>query len=144
VREPEAQARAALRRGALGWLAVLALDLLAFWYIFANQESAAAYLPLSFTGGVGLLLLYQLVQYVRDASAPLVETEGTVLKKWSRADYIFFGQGYYIAVGRAIFRIPAEDYLFLDEGAYVKVVHFPRTLNVVSVHPSTAPPPPDA
>lgn len=144
MREPEARARAALRRGAFGWLIVLALDLAAFVYIFVNQQSAAAYLPLSFAGGVALLLIYQIWQYVRDLGSPLMETEGTIFKKWTRADFFIAWQGYYIVVDAAVFRIPAEDYTFLPEGVYVKVVHFPRTHNVVSVHRSAGPPPVDA
>jgi hypothetical protein len=33
-----------------------------------------------------------------------------------------------------VFRIKPEYYLDVREDSYVKVVHFPHTLNVVSVH----------
>ena len=39
-----------------------------------------------------------------------------------------------MTVGRTVFRVAPEDHIMVDEGMVVKVVHFPRTLNVVSVH----------
>jgi hypothetical protein len=47
---------------------------------------------------------------------------------------IILWQSYYVAVGRGIFRVAPEDYILIDEGMFVKVVHFPHTLQVVSIH----------
>jgi hypothetical protein len=82
----------------------------------------------------------------RDLRSPLSESEGVVLRKWQRADLIIAWQSFYLQVDRAIFKLRPEDYILLDEGMYVKVVHFPRTLNVVSIHQvqRAAPPPPSS
>ena len=104
------------------------------YYIATNRESNFAFVSLSIVGVVGLLLGYYVYQHVRDLVAPLTESEGVVVKKWTRADVPFLLQGYYIAVNRTVFRVQAGDYLHLREDMYVKVVHFPHTLNVVSVH----------
>lgn len=116
------------------YLALLATDLLVVYYIAANGDSGGAYVTLSIVGVVGLMLAYQTVQHIRDLSAPLAESEGAIIRKWAHADLIIAMQGYYITVDRVVFRVKPEDYLHLTEAMYVKVVHFPNTLTVVSVH----------
>jgi hypothetical protein len=51
-----------------------------------------------------------------------------------RADFIIAWDSFYVLVNRNVFRLQPEDYGALDEDMYVKVVHFPNTLNVVSIH----------
>ena len=73
------------------------------------------------------------------------ESEGLVVRKWKRADLIIAWDSYYLTVDRTVFRVKPEDWIQVREDAYVKVVHFPNTLNVVSIHelrPPAAPPPP--
>jgi hypothetical protein len=96
---------------------------------------------LSIVALVGLLLAYQTVQHLRDLSAPLAESEGAIVRKWTRADMIIAMQSYYITVDRVVFRVKPEDYIHLSEAMYVKVVHFPNTLTVVSVHEAPGGPP---
>jgi xanthosine utilization system XapX-like protein len=132
--DPEPAARAALRRAMITYLALFGVDLLVVYYIVANGDSGGAYVTLSIVGLVGLLLAYQALQHVRDMSAPLAESEGPITRKWTRADLIVAMQSYYITVDRTVFRVKPEDYLDLTEAMYVKVVHFPNTLTVVSVH----------
>jgi hypothetical protein len=57
-----------------------------------------------------------------------------ILRRWSRADLIVAMQSYYITVGRTVYRVKPEDYIYLKEQMYVKIVHLPNTLTVVSVH----------
>lgn len=116
------------------YIALLAIDALAVYYIIANAESGAAYITLSIVGAVGLLLVFQVWMHARDLGSPLAETEGVVRRKWSRADLIIAWHSYYITVGRTVFRVAPEDHIMVDEGMVIKVVHFPHTLNVVSVH----------
>jgi hypothetical protein len=85
------------------------------------------------------MLLYQVVQHARDLRAPLAESEGMVTRKWKNADLIIAWDSYYIRVDRYVFRIKPEQYIEVRENSYVKVVHFPHTLNVVSIHELRAP-----
>jgi hypothetical protein len=125
------------------YIAFLALDLLAVYYIASSEPGGAGYVTLTVVGVVGLLLAWQVVMHVRDLGSPLAESEGVLQRKWSRADLIIAWHSYYINVERRVFRLQPEDHVLLDEGMYVKVVHFPRTLHVVSIHevPGTRPPP---
>ena len=116
------------------YMALLAIDALAVYYIIANAASGVAYVTLSIVGAVGLLVAFQVWVHIRDLGAPLAETEGVVRRKWSRADLIIAWHSYYMTVGRTVFRVAPEDHIMVDEGMVVKVVHFPRTLHVVSVH----------
>ena len=116
------------------YMVLLAIDALAVYYIVANAETGAAYITLSIVGAVGRLLGYQVWMHIRDLGSPLAESEGVVTRKWSRADLIIAWHSYYITVGRTVFRLAPEDHIMLDEGMVVQVVHFPRTLNVVSIH----------
>jgi xanthosine utilization system XapX-like protein len=134
VRDPEAAARASLRRSAIIYTLLLAADILVLAFVLANGASGGVYVTITIVGLVGLLLAYHVYQHVRDLGAPLAESEGIVTRKWTRADLIIAMQSYYVTVGRTVFRLRPEDYLVIDEGMYVKVVHFPGTLNVVSIH----------
>ena len=54
-------------------------------------------------------------------------------RKWSRAELLIVWHSYYVAVDRRMFRLQPEDHVMIDEEMYVKIVHFPRTLSVVSI-----------
>lgn len=116
------------------YAALFLLDVAVFSLIVASRASGAAYVTLTIVGIVGLLLGYTLVQHIRDLGGPLAETEGLIARKWSRADFVIVMQSHYVMVERVVFRLRPEEHIHLDEGMYVKVVHFPHTLNVVSVH----------
>jgi xanthosine utilization system XapX-like protein len=132
--DPEAAARASLRRSMLIYLLLLAVDLLVVVSIAVNGESGGAFVTLSIVGLVGLLLAYHVLQHIQDLGSPLAESEGVINRLWTRADLIIAWQSYYMLVGRTVFRVKPEDYIRLKTEMYVKVVHFPRTLNVVTVH----------
>jgi hypothetical protein len=104
------------------------------YYIAASGARGVAYVTLFISGVLALLLAYQVLQHYRDLRGSLAETVGVVQRKWARADLIIAWQSHYITIDRAVFRLRPEDYIAVDEGMLVKVVHFPNTLNVVSVH----------
>jgi hypothetical protein len=144
VQDPEPAARASLRRSLLIYTALLASDLLFLAFLAPNIASGFGYVSLSVVGIVGLLLAYQVYQHYRDTQAQLAETDGIVQRKWKRADLIVAMQSFYITVDRVVFRVTPEDFVSVDEGMFVKVVHFPNTLHVVSVHEMRRPEPPPA
>jgi xanthosine utilization system XapX-like protein len=128
VQEPERAARAALFRSFVFYSVVL-LGIVALLTWLATFR---AYVALVLFGGIGVLVAYQVVQHYRDLREPLAESEGVVARVWSRADLIIALHSYYITVGRTVYRLQPEDFVPLE--LYVKVVHFPHTLNAVSVH----------
>lgn len=142
MHDPEAAARASLVRSLAVYAALLALDVLALYYIATRGSGGASYVTFSVVGIVGLLLAYQVVQHLRDLQAPLAETDGVVVRKWTRADLIIAWNSYYMAVDRTVFRISPLQYAELREEKFVTVVHFPNTLNVVSIHEIAVPPSP--
>lgn len=109
-----------------------------------------------FDGGIVLLIIgllatflfgYQAIQAIRDLRAnTITTTRGPVTRIWSKMD-LFVTRSHYIAVDRAIFRIPIEAYWDLREEAKrmradgsdedyrieVQVEHYPHTGNVVKV-----------
>ena len=131
--ERESAARKSLWRGLAAYTVLLTGDL-ALLYVFASAGvEGFGYVSFVVIALIGLLLAYQLWTHLRDIGAPAMESEGQILRKWSRADLIIAWQAYYISIGRRVFRIEPEDYIMLDEGMHARVVHFPRTLNVISV-----------
>lgn len=140
MEDPEQIARASLRRSLIIYAALLFAAVVVVTYIAGNLAGGFGYVTLSVVALVGLLIAYQVLQYIRDLNAPLAESDGVILRKWKRADLIIALQSFYITVDRAVFRITAEDYVLVDEGMYVKVVHFPNTLTVVSLHEMMRPP----
>lgn len=141
MRPPEDTARLSLLRSMLLHTLFLAAAIaVCYWLVAAG--GGFAFVSLTVVGAVGLLLAWHVGQHLLDLRSPLAETEGIVLRKWKRADLIIAWDSFYIGIGRAIFRIAPEDWVLVDEGSYVKVVHFPRTLHVVSVHEVRRPPAP--
>jgi hypothetical protein len=144
VQDPESAARASLARSLLVYGALFAIDATVVWYILSSGVQGGGYITLSIFVVVGMMLGYQVFEHLMDLRAPLAESEGVVLRKWKRAELIIFWDSYYVNVDRAMFRVRPEDYVHLDESMYVKVVHFPHTLGVVSIHemrpPTTADP----
>jgi len=144
VEDPEHAARVSLRRSLFIYAALLFAAVVVVTYIAANLASGFGYVTLSVVALVGVLIAYQVLQYIRDLNAPLAESDGIVQRKWKRADLIIALESFYLTVDRvadrAVFRVTAEDYVLVDEGMYVKVVHFPNTLTVVSLHKMVRPP----
>lgn len=130
----EAAARSGLRRGLFVYVVMLLGAGLALAYAISSGISGLGYVTVSVVGVVAVLLAHQVFQHARDLAAPLAETEGLVQRKWQRADLVIVWQSYYMQVGRAIFKVEALDYHLIEPGIPVKIVHFPRTLGVVSVH----------
>lgn len=126
-------ARASLIRTGLIYSAFLAVDVAVIVYIVVARVSNAAFITLAIVAIVGLLLLYQVVQHVRDFGASPVETDGVVQRKWRRADLIIAMDSYYLTVDRTVFRVKPEDWIHIEEAMPVAVVHFPHTQSVVSV-----------
>ncbi len=131
--DPHVAARAALRRSLIAYSAFLALDVVALSYIIVSGPGGAGYVSLAIVGVIGLLLTLQVWMHIRDIAAPPAETLGVIQKRWSRADLIIVWHSYYIAVERRVFRLRPEDHVLLEVGMRVNVVHFPRTLHVVSI-----------
>jgi hypothetical protein len=156
VEEPESVARASLFRSMVVYSALL---LAAIAFITWLATLGGAFIAVAIAGAIALLIAYQVVQHYRDLRGRLTESEGVVTRVWSRADLVIAFHSYYVTVGRTVYRLRAEDYVPLEDRwrqleraeppheLYVKVVHFPHTLNAVSVHeirrtsPETEPPP---
>jgi hypothetical protein len=149
VEEPESAARAAMFRSMVTY-AIILLAILAFitWLVTLG----GAYPAISIAGLFALLVAYQVFQHYRDLREPLAESEGILTRVWSRADLIIAWHSYYVTVGRKVYRLRPEDYVPLEDRwrqlekldppqpLYVKVVHFPHTLNAVSIHEMRPPP----
>ena len=144
MQDPEHAARVSLRRSLVIYASLLFAAVVVVTYIASNITTGFGYVTLSVVALVGVLIAYQVLQYIRDLNAPLAESDGVVQRKWKRADLIIALESFYLTVDRAadrvVFRVTAEDYVLVDEGMYVKVVHFPNTLTVVSLHKLLRPP----
>jgi hypothetical protein len=153
VQDPESAARASLFRSLIIYTAMLIADLTVVAWIAASDPAGPAYVTMSVVAAVGLLIAYQVYAHVRDLREPLAESEGTLRRVWTRADLIIAWHSYYVTVDRMVLRVRPEEYVLLEDRLralgrldppremYVKVVHFPRTLNVVSIHEIIRPPP---
>jgi xanthosine utilization system XapX-like protein len=127
-------ARASLIRTGLLYAALLVLDIAVIVLILFVRTSNFAFVTLAFVAIVGVLLAFQVVQHARDMRSRLAETEGVVVRKWRRADLVIAMQSHYLTVESGVFRVRPEAWIHVDEGDYVKIVHFPHTLTVVSIH----------
>jgi hypothetical protein len=129
-------ARAAVLRGALLFTPFLGVTLVALVLIARDTAdtgaSAGRIVGLVLVGSVALLLTYQVVQSVRDLFSSPVETIGLVERRWSRNDLFLFRNSY-IFVGRDVFRLAPEEFIEVDLGDTVRIVHYPHTTTVEEI-----------
>jgi hypothetical protein len=140
ARDPVSAARASLLRGAAFYAALLAGLLVFIAFVAANAAGAGGWITVALAGAFALLVGWFDVQHLRDLRAAPVERHGIVTRVWSRADLIIAMQSHYVTVDRTVFRVRAEDALYLRELMPVRVVHFPHTLHVVSIEPESRAP----
>ena len=126
----------AVLRSALLFTPFLAITLAAFGLLLVdalqNGAGGGIIVGLSICGVVALLFAYQVAQSVRDLFSGVVETTGIVERRWSRNDFFLFHSSY-IFVQRSVFRLEPEQFIEVDLGDSVRVVHFPHTSTVESV-----------
>lgn len=90
-------------------------------------------------GIVTVLLLFQSISALRDLRTEVTNSEGTVTHKWSRSDFILFGDSCFIRVARpapqgdGIFKIDRFWWEQINDGDRVLVKHYPHTASVESV-----------
>ena len=109
---------------ALAVLAVLAGD--------AADGGGGAFVGLTLIGLVALLLIYQVVQSLRDLLAQPVETEGRVERRWNRNEFFLFRNSYAF-VGGNVFRLSPEQEVHVDLGDKVRIRHYPHTATVEAI-----------
>jgi len=92
-------------------------------------------------GGILLLLLltimvsvagFQSIQSLRDLRSTPVTSEGPVLRKWQRAEFLLF-RAHYLYVNRSIYKVPPLIYEYIKVGDVVAITHFRHTTTVVTV-----------
>ncbi len=88
--------------------------------------SAGRIVAMVLVGSVTLLLAYQVVQSLRDLFSRPVETTGLVERRWSRSDFFLFRSSY-VFVGRNVYRLRPEQFIDVDLGDTVRIVHYPHT-----------------
>ncbi len=111
---------------ALAILGFLAKD------VAVEGVSAGLVVALVLVGFVTLLLVYQVVQSVRDLFAQPVETTGVVDRRWSRNDMLIFRNDYIFVEGD-VFRIEPEHTSDIEVGRKVRITHYPHTNAVIDV-----------
>ena len=134
--EGSSSARASILRSALLFSPFLAVSAFALALIIGdvvNGEAGVGHgVGVFLVGLMTLLLVYQVVQSIRDLFSRCVETVGVVERQWSRKEFMLFRNGY-IFIGRNVFRLEMEEYVDIKQGDTVRVVHYPHTLTVDTV-----------
>jgi hypothetical protein len=129
-------ARGVVVRSVLLFSPFLAIVLVALAFIVRDVgrdgASAGSIVGLVLVGFIALLLAYQVVQSVRDLFAKLKETVGLVERRWSRSDFFLFRNDYIFVEGD-VFRLHPEQFVEVDLGDIVRVVHYPHTSTVESI-----------
>ena len=135
MKEGISAARRRLVRDAVIYTPVLVI-VVAVW-----GASLAAVVSAGGGGGIFLLLLltivvflagFQSIQSLRDLRSSPVTSEGPVIRKWRRAEFLLF-PAHYLYVNRNIFRVPPLSYMEVEQGDVVAVTHYPHTATVIQV-----------
>ncbi|MCH8920724.1 MAG: hypothetical protein IIA23_08490 [Chloroflexi bacterium] len=129
-------ARATVLRSLLLFTPFLLVVLVALTLLLRSTADEGAsggrIVALVLVGLVALLLVYQVVQSVRDLFSRTVETIGRVERRWSRSNLLRFRNGY-IVVERNVFRLPLDRFAEVDLGDTVRIVHYPHTATVEAI-----------
>lgn len=127
---------ATVLRSALLFTPFLVVTLAAWAFILRETAdegtSGGRIVGLVLVGSVALLLTYQVVQSVRDLFSQPKETTGRVERRWSRSDFFLFRNSY-IFVEKNVYRLPPEQFVEVDLGDTVRIVHYPHTGTVETV-----------
>lgn len=86
---------------------------------------------------VGLIAFavdYEALSALRDLRAEPTVTEGAIARKWSKGRIAFFGRVHYVLIGRAVFEVGPVAAAELRDGDQLRIVHWPNTHGVISVH----------
>ena len=135
MKEGISTARRRLIRDAVIYTPVLLIAVVAWSASLAGVVDAGG------GGGIFLLLLltivvlvagFQSIQSLRDLRSSPVTSEGSVTRKWRRAEFLLF-PAYYLYVNRNIFKVPPLSYREVEQGDVVAVTHYPHTAMVVEV-----------
>jgi hypothetical protein len=131
-----ASARLSVLRTALLFAPFFCLAAVALGYVISEGArdgfAAGNVVGAVLFGFVTLLLGYQVVQSIRDLFAHPVETVGIVERQWSRNEFMLFRNGY-IFVQRDVFRLEPEDFIDINLGDTVRIMHYPHTSTVASI-----------
>ena len=135
MKEGISAARRRLIRDAVIYTPVLVVVVAVWGASLASVVSAGG------GGGIFLLLLltivvflagFQSIQSLRDLRSSPVTSEGPVIRKWRRAEFLLF-PAYYLYVNRNVFRVPPLSYREVEQGDVVAVTHYPHTATVIEV-----------
>jgi hypothetical protein len=135
LKEGISAARRRLIRDAVIYTPVLVVTV-AVW-----GASLAAVVSAGGGGGIFLLLLltivvflagFQSIQSLRDLRSSPVTSEGPVIRKWRRAEFLLF-PAHYLYVNRNIYKVPPLSYREVEQGDVVAVTHYPHTATVIEV-----------
>ena len=135
MEQPRRSARASVIWSAVLYtpffLAALAGEGVLIWSL-ADHFEGSAVVGMVVVGVIALLTGYQSIQALRDLFAEPVETRGAVERKWSRSDF-FVARSHYLMVKRNVFRIEPLEFVDVDLGDTVSVIHYPHTATVESL-----------
>ena len=108
------------------------LFLLAFFNLVTGNVGAifAAIL----LGLIAFAVDFEALGSIRDLRGEPVTTEGPVLRSWTKARIAIFGHVHYLLLARRVFEVNAVTALEVSEGDRVRVMHWPHTNTVISVH----------
>jgi hypothetical protein len=135
LKEGISAARHRLYRDAAIYTPILIIAVAAWGAALAGVVSAGG------GGGIFLLLLltivvflagFQSIQSLRDLRSSPVTSEGSVIRKWRRAELLLF-PAYYLYVNRSVFRVPPLSYREIEQGDVVAITHYPHTATVIEV-----------
>ena len=135
MEQPRRSARASVIWSAVLYtpffLAALAGEGVLIWSL-ADHFEGGAVAGMVVAGVVALLTGYQSIQALRDLFTKPVETRGVVERKWSRSDF-FVARSHYLMVKRNVFRIEPLEFIEVELGHTVSVIHYPHTGTVESL-----------
>lgn len=136
------RARGSVWRGVAIWTPVFgvctALTLLLLFN--ALDGNGGAWFGFSLLALIGLLSGYSALSAWRDLFTEPMESTGQIVRKWRKADFLFFFRAHYVLIDtigqKRVLRIRPDIYQEMPEtGGWVWIEHYPHTNALVAWRP---------
>ena len=109
--------------------------LLALSNLLAGKGGAI--IAVIFVGIIVYAMSYESIAALRDLRSEPTHSEGEIRRIWSKGRVLVFGRVNYMLVEREVFELSKESRILLEVGDRVRVQHWPRTNQVITIRRAT-------
>ena len=134
------RARQTVIRTALIWTpCFLACVGAAIFVLVGILTSGGSWVGFSLAGFFAIIFGFQGIHAIRDLAGGPVQSEGTVIRHWTRRDALFSKTHYIRLSGKEILHVDPTQHMQIKTGDYLHVEFYPGTMRALRIEKGDAP-----